>query len=114
MLGTTPQGALVAVRGEVVLVQMESPPKAALPEALASVPGAEEEPGAARSPDGSVVAIPVSRGVLVATLKGGGRGATAKIWTAPAEDKGIACVPANGGGRIACALPGGAAIYEEK
>jgi hypothetical protein len=114
LLGASPQGALLAVLGEVIVLPMETPPRPALAEVFATTPGAAVEPGAARSPDGSVIALPGSRGVLVATLKGAGRGATAKIWTAPAEDKAVACAPSNGGKRLACAVPGGAAIYDER
>lgn len=123
-LGTSAQGALLAVRGEVVVLPMETPPRPALAEALAPAPGAAVDPGAARLPDGSVIALPASRGVLVAVLKGGGRGASAKLWTAPVEDEASACVPANvgagagasGGGRLACVVRQGAsaAIYDER
>jgi hypothetical protein len=72
------------------------------------------EPGTGRSPDGTVIALTTSRGVLVAALKGQGRGAVAKLWTAPAADGASACVPNNAGDRIACVVKGAAAIYAAK
>ena len=72
------------------------------------------ELGAARSPDGAVVALSTSRGVLVATLKGQGRAASAKLWTAPALDSASGCVPNNAADRIACAVKGAVAIYDAR
>jgi len=65
--------------------------------------------------------LPVARragldglGALVATLKGTGRGAAAKLWTSPALDGATACVPNNAADRIACAVKGAVAIYDAK
>ena len=112
LLGASTQGALLAVRGDVIAIPLEAPPRPVLAEALALAPAAAVELGAARSPDGSVVALATPRGVLVAALKGQGRRATAKLWTAPALDNATACVPNNTADRIACAVKGAVAIYD--
>ncbi len=114
MLGTSAQGALLSVRGDLVAVPRETQPRALLAEALAQASGTAVELGAARSPDGAVVALTSSRGVLVATLKGQGRAATAKLWTSPALDSATACVPNNTADRIACAVKGAVAIYDAR
>jgi hypothetical protein len=61
-----------------------------------------------------VIALDTARGVLVAQIKGQGRGASAKLWTNPALDRAKACVPADGGARIACAVKDAVAIYDAK
>lgn len=114
LLGSSAQGALFAVHGDVIAVPRETSPRPALAEALAQAPGVPVELGAARSPDGTVIAITTARGALVATLKGPGRGATAKLWTSPALDGATACVPNNAADRIACAVKEAVAIYDAK
>lgn len=114
VLGASAQGTLFAVRGDVVALPGQSPPRPALAESFALAAGAAVELGAARSPDGAVIALPTSRGVLVATLKGQARGATAKLWTSPAGDAASSCVPSNRGERLACVVEKGVAIYDAK
>ena len=114
VLGTSAQGVLLAVRGDVVALPAQTPPRPALADSFALAAGAPVELGAARSPDGAVIALPTSRGVLVAALKGQGRGATAKLWTAPAGDGTSSCVPSNRGERLACVVEKGVAIYDAK
>ncbi len=97
ILGPSPQGDLIAVRGELVAIPHEAPPHPTLPESLALPAGTALPPGVARSPDGTVIAVTMANGVLVAQLKGQGRGATAKLWTNPALDGATACVPGDGG-----------------
>jgi hypothetical protein len=87
-------------------------PKVVAADAFAAVAGAPTPRGAARSPNGGTIAVTTSRGVLVAVLKGTGRGASAKLWTSPEIDGGRACVPADGGTRLACVVAKGAAIYD--
>ena len=111
-LGESPQGELVAVRGEVIAVPREAPPRPTLADALGLAPGAVPPLGAPRSLNGSVIALTTARGVLVATLKGQGRAAAAKVWTSPALDGASACVPNNAGDRIACVVKGAVAIYD--
>jgi hypothetical protein len=114
LLGASTQGAILSVRGELVAIPLAPSPRPALAEALAIVPGSAVEPGAGRSPDGSVLALSTGRGVLVATLKRQGRGASARLWTAPAADGAVACVPTSGADRIACVVNAAAAIYDAK
>jgi len=114
LLGASTQGALLSIRGELCAVPREAPPKPAAADVLGLAPGTAIELGAARSPDGSVLALSTARGVLVATLKGQGRAASARLWTAPPGDGAVACVPANGAERIACAVKGAVAIYDAK
>jgi hypothetical protein len=114
LLGTSSQGALLSVRGDLVALPGEATPRAVLAEALALPAGTAVEPGAARSPDGAVIAISTPRGALVATLKGTGRSASAKLWTAPALDGATACVPNDAADRIACAVKGAVAVYDAK
>ncbi len=113
LLGTSAQGALLAVRGDVVAVPLEATPHPAPAESLGIAPGTTVEPGAARSPDGAVVALSTVRGILVATLKDQARKATARLWTAPSADGATACVPSTAD-RIACLVKGAAAIYDAK
>jgi hypothetical protein len=112
LLGASSQGALFAVRGDVVAVPVEAPPRPVVADAFALAAGAAVELGAARSPEGGVVALTVPRGALVAKLKGTGRGASARLWTAPALDEAAACVPNDAADRIACAVKGAVAIYD--
>jgi hypothetical protein len=114
VLGASAQGTLFAARGDVVALPGQSPPRPATADSFALAPGAPVEPGAARSPDGVVIALPTSRGVLVATLKGQGRAATAKLWTAPTGDGGSSCVPSNRGERLACVTEKGVALYDAR
>jgi hypothetical protein len=113
-LGTSTQGYLVAAQGEVLALAADATRKAVVAESFALAPGVTTPPGAARSPDGGTIALPMSRGVLVVALKGTGRGGSAKLWTMPATDGGSSCVPANGGERLACAVRKGVAIYDAK
>lgn len=109
-LGSSASGALFAVRGDVVSLPLQSPPKATVADALAA-PFAR---GAARSPNGGVIAVATSRGVLVAVLKGSARGASAKLWTAPIIDGAFGCVPSDAADRLACVVRQGVAIYDAK
>jgi hypothetical protein len=111
-LGASPEGELIAVRGEILAVPREAPPRPALAEGLGLAPGAVAPLGAPRSPNGAVIAFTTPRGVLVATLKGQGRAASARIWTSPALDGASACVPNDAGDRIACVVKGAVAIYD--
>lgn len=113
-LGTSAQGTLFAVRGEVVALPAQSSPRPVLADALVLAAGAPVELGAARSPDGAVIALPTSRGVLVAALKGQGRGATARLWTSPGGDGASSCVPSNRAERLACVVSNGVALYDAK
>ena len=110
LLGAGAQGFLFAYRGEVMAVPLASLPHVVAADSLA----APAQRGTARSPDGGTIAVSTSRGVLVAVLKGTGRGAKAKLWTTPQIDGGSACVPNDGGERLACVVKQGAAIYEAR
>jgi len=112
LLGNTAQGALLAVGADLITIPRSDPPKPALPESL-SQSGAVDL-GAARSPDGATLAIPTVRGLLVATLKGSARGASAKLWTGIDPGAAYLCVPANGGARVACVTRPNATIFEAK
>jgi hypothetical protein len=50
----------------------------------------------------------------VASVKGAGRGGSAKLWTSTQVDNAGPCVPANGGSRLACVVKEGVAIYDAK
>lgn len=113
-LGSTAQGALLAVRGDILAFPTDDPPRALVAESLAALPGHSPDLGVSRSPDGTVLALPTSRGILVALLKGTGRAATARLWSGPTADGAVACVPSNGGDRIACATSAGVAVYDAK
>lgn len=63
--------------------------------------------GAARSPDGSTVALHSPRGVLVAT-----QGGSAKLWTGADLARAGGCVPASGAARIACVVEGRAVVFD--
>jgi hypothetical protein len=52
--------------------------------------------------------------VLVATLKGAGRAASAKLWPGPTGDGALACVPSDAADRIACVVNRKVAIYDAK
>jgi hypothetical protein len=114
LLGTGSQGFLFAYRGDVMAIPAAAPPRVVLAESFAAVPGAPVERGTARSPGGGALAVTTSRGVLVAVLKGSARGATARLVTGPQLDGGRACVPSDGGERLACVVAQGAAIYEAR
>ncbi len=114
LLGPTAPGDHIAVRGDLIVLPRESPPHPALAETLALAPSTPVPLGAARSPDGSVLAVSTTRGVLVAQIKAQGRSVAAKLWTAPALDNATACVPNDAADRIACAVKGAAAIYDAK
>ena len=114
LLGASSQGAILSIRGDLVAIPGEASPHPTVAEALALPAGGTVEPGAARSPDGAVIAVSTPRGALVATLKGTGRGASARLWTAPALDGATACVPNDAADRLACAVKGAVAIYDAK
>ena len=110
-VGWVPElGLVVGVGPELVAVKKQpeatvvSLPKLPLPAPLdvGSVPA-----GAARSPDGATIAVPTSRGLLVAPA-----GGAAKIWTGQEIDQASACVPSAGGARVACVGGGAALIYK--
>jgi hypothetical protein len=114
LLGTSTQGALLAVGADLVALSLADPPRPALAESLALPPGSAVELGAARSPDGFTFAIPTVRGLLVATAKGANRNATARLWTGIDASAAYLCVPSNGGERVACVTPPSATIYEAR
>jgi len=114
MLGGSAQGLLLSIHGDLLALPRDAQPRPVLADTLALAPGSSVELGAARSPDGKAIALATSRGVLVATLKGQGRAATAKLWTSPALDSPTACVPNNAADRIACAVKGAVAIYDAR
>jgi hypothetical protein len=114
MLGPSTQGDLVVVRGEILAIPREAAPHPAVAEQLALPSGSPVPLGAARSPDGNAVAIPTSRGVAVALLKGQSRNASVRFWTSPLTDNATACVPNNNADRIACAVRDAVAIYDAK
>jgi hypothetical protein len=114
LLGASTQGALVAVGADLFALPLSSPPSPALAESLALPPGATVELGAGRSPDGGSLAISTARGLLVVTVKGSNRNATARLWTGIDAGAARLCVPSNGGNRIACVTPPAATIYDAR
>ena len=114
LLGSSTQGMLFAVQGEVIAVPAAEPPRPVLAETFTAVPGAAVPLGVARSPDGGTLAISTVRGVLVVAPKGPGRAVSGKLWTGLEADGASLCVPADGGARLACVVKGAAAIYEAK
>jgi hypothetical protein len=111
-LGRTRQGEIVSVRNELFALATDSAPKPDLVETLAVSSDTAPEPGTARSPDKATVAVTTSRGALVASVKDGLRVVEAKLWTAPVNDGAKACVPSNGGRRLACAQSSSVVLYE--
>lgn len=112
-VGWVPElGLVVGIGPDLVAVKKQpeatvvSLPKLPLPAPLdvGSVPA-----GAARSPDGSTVALPTSRGLLVAPA-----GSAAKLWTGQEIEQATACVPSPGGARVACVGGGAALIYQTR
>ncbi|WP_437647168.1 hypothetical protein [Sorangium sp. So ce362] len=65
--------------------------------------------GAARSPDGTTLAVPAAGGFLVATA-----GGAARLWSGGDLAQATACAPANGGARVACVAGAAAVIFEAK
>ena len=114
LLGASEQGALLAVGADVVTIPLVSPLKPVMPESLAPVAGAAVELGAARSPNGTTIAVPTDHGVFVATVKSGTRAAKGKLWSGPDLFGAYLCVPSNGGDRLACVTGTTATIYEAK
>ncbi|APR85214.1 Hypothetical protein A7982_10563 [Minicystis rosea] len=114
LLGASTQGLLFAYRGEIVAIPATAPPRVVPAESFAPAPGVPVDRGTARSPNGGTIAVTTSRGVLVSVLKGSARGGSAKLWTSPLIDGGKACVPSDGGERLACVVSKGAAIYDVK
>jgi hypothetical protein len=114
LLGASEQGALLAVGADVVTIPLAEPLKPAIPESLAPAAGAAVELGAARSPNGTTIAVPTDHGVFVATVKSGARTAKGKFWTGPDLDGAYQCVPSNGAERLACVTGSTATIYEAK
>jgi hypothetical protein len=81
---------------------------------LVSLPLPPIEPGSgpaggARSPDGATVALPTSRGLLVASA-----GNATRLWSGQELAEASACVPSSGGARVACVGGGAALIYEAR
>jgi hypothetical protein len=109
-LGQNSGGALVAFGLEVVQIPLANTPTANLPESLKAEPLAEEQLGAARSPDGVALALPTARGVLVAAVEGSGKKAKAALWSGPELNQASFCVPANAGKRLACVAQGKAIV----
>ena len=110
-LGWVPElGLVVGIGPDLVAVKKQpeatvvSLPKLPLPAPLdvGSVPA-----GAARSPDGATIAVPTSRGLLVAPA-----GGAAKLWTGQEIEQASACTPSAGGARVACVGGGAALIYK--
>lgn len=114
LLGSSTQGMLLAVQGEVIALPAADPPRPVLAETFTAAPGAAVPLGVARSPDGGTLAIPTVRGVLVASARGSTRAISGKLWTGLDADGASLCVPDDGGGRLACVIKGAAAIYEAK
>lgn len=114
LLGASDQGALLAVGSDLVTIPLAASFKAALPESLAPAAGAAVELGAARSPNGTTIALRTSRGVFVATVKSGTRAAKGKLWAGADLDGAYQCVPSNGAERLACVTGSTATIYEAK
>jgi hypothetical protein len=108
-LGSTAKAHLVAVGSDLVAIARADAPKSETIDSLALPTNAPVPLGAARSPDGSTVALATPRGVLVLGVESSGKQGKAKLWTGPEIEGVSACVPANGGARIAC-MKGGAAI----
>lgn len=103
VIGVGPDLVAVKKQPEATVVSL---PKLPLPAPLdvGSVPA-----GAARSPDGATIAVPTSRGLLVAPA-----GGAAKLWQGKEIDQASACVPSPGGARVACVGGGAALIYKIK
>ncbi|MEO7330443.1 MAG: hypothetical protein ABI193_17845, partial [Minicystis sp.] len=114
LLGSSTQGLLFAVAGEVIAVPPADPPRPVLAESFSAAPGTAVPLGVARSPDGGTLAISTVRGVLVVSAKGSGRGAGSKLWGGLDTDGASLCVPDDGGKRLACVVKGAAVIYEAK
>ena len=114
VVGRAGEALLLAVRGEVIAIPEQPPLRATLAESLAAPLGSPVPLGATRSPDGATFAYPAPRGILVATVKGVGRAATARLWPGPLADGASSCVPSYKGERLACVLGSSAAIYEAK
>jgi hypothetical protein len=114
LLGATEQGALLAVGADLVTIPLVSPLKPVVPDSLAPAAGAAVELGAARSPNGTVIAVPTDHGVFVATVKSGARTAKGKLWSGPDLFGAYLCVPSNGGERLACVTGTTATIFEAK
>ena len=114
LLGASEQGALLAVGADVVTIPLVSPLKPVVPDSLAPAAGTAVELGAARSPNGSVIAVPTDHGVFVATVKSGARTAKGKLWSGPDLFGAYLCVPSNGGDRLACVTGTTATIFEAK
>jgi hypothetical protein len=81
-----------------------------VPDSLLAEPLVEEQLGAARSPDGTALAIPSPRGVLVASVEGKTRKAKGALWTGGDLEQASFCVPANGAKRLACVVKGKAIV----
>jgi hypothetical protein len=112
-VGWVPElGLVVGIGPDLVAIKKQpeatvvSLPKLPLPAPLdvGSVPA-----GAARSPDGATIAVPTSRGLLVAPA-----GGAAKLWTGQEIDQASACTPSPGGARVACVGGGAALIYKTR
>ncbi len=117
-LGTSEQGALFAVGGDVMAIPHDASPRPVPAESLALAPGATVESSARRDrPDGAALATwSPPRGVLVATPKGAQpRSPIARsCWTTPTLDNATACAPNDAADRIACAVKGAVAIYDAR
>lgn len=96
-------GLVVAVGAELAAIAVGADGGPAVQALVAPLPIGPTVRGTARSPDGSTVALPAGRGVLV-------WGAGAKLWTGDPA-RGTTCVPSNAGERLACVVDGKAVIY---
>ncbi|MEJ7734920.1 MAG: hypothetical protein WKG00_37745 [Polyangiaceae bacterium] len=96
-------GLVVSVGAEIAAISVGADAAPAVQPLVAPLPIGPTVRGTARSPDGSTVAIPTARGVLV-------WGAGAKVWTGDPA-RGAWCVPSNAGERLACVLDGHAVVY---
>lgn len=103
VVGLGPELVAIKKQPEATVVSL---PRLPLPAPLdvGSVPA-----GAARSPDGATIAVPTSRGLLVAPA-----GGAAKLWTGQEIDQASACTPSAGGARVACVGGGAAMIYKTR
>src|SRR5262249_43900235 len=105
-LGTSPNGFVIAVGGELVGVGMVPDNHIAAATVGFPLPLDSIARGAARSPDGSTIALPMTGGVLVWTA-----GKSAALWTGDIG-RATGCVPASGAGRLACLVDKTVVIYE--
>jgi hypothetical protein len=109
-LGASANGFVIAVGGELVglgAVPGDGGERLAAATVGFPLPIDSIARGAARSPDGSSIALPMPGGVLVWTA-----GRTAELWTGADLGRAWGCVPSSGAGRLACVVDRSAMIFE--